>query len=131
MASGNHLFLFLFLLLNVLFLVGTAIWFRVYHASSSNRFQSMLQETLIDEVMWQYSLRSNLLLFGCVLCGYLIYIEELEFLLFVFVLFSIVNLMTDSIYIYESAPTFNKVRDGHRIAAAIIFVVGFYYLIYV
>ena len=130
MTSGNHVFLLIFLSLNVLFLVGTAIWFRVDHASSSsNRFQSMLHETLIDEVMWQYSLRSNLILFGCVLSGYLIYIDELEFLLFVFVLFSIVNLLTDSMYTYESAPGFNKVRDGHRIAAAIIFVVGFYYLI--
>lgn len=88
----------IFLWLDVAFLLGTAIWFRLDHARNKSRFQrnsdngpvdnesalllllQQLQENVfIEESQWQYSLRSNLLLWGCVLAGYLLVIGETAF----------------------------------------------------
>ena len=118
-----------FLVLNVLFLVGTALWFRFDHASKPERFQSLLTDSLIDEVMWQYSLRSNVLLFGCTLATYLLYIGEMGFLLVCFAGFSLLNIVTDAMYVYYEVPLFHKVKKGHRIAAFVIWIVAVTYWI--
>ena len=119
-----------FLALNIAILVGTAVWFRFDHASSSRRFQDETEDTLVAEVMWQYSLRSNLLLFGCALASYLLYIDEIKFLLVCFACFSILNIVTDSVYRYEGSPIFTKVKKGHQIAAGVICVVSIIFLLY-
>ena len=87
------------------------------------------KETLIDEVMWQYSLRSNLLLFGSAMAFYLLYIGEIRFLVALFFIFSIVNVITDSLYRYERASIFQKIRKGHRIAALVngMLSIAYYY----
>ena len=118
-----------FLGLNIAFLIFTAVWFRLDHATSDVRFQALLPDTLIDEVMWQYSLRSNLLLFGCTLAAYLLYIGETGFLLACFAGFSILNIVTDAVYIYDEVPLFSKVKKGHQIAAVVICSVAVLYWI--
>mmetsp|Transcript_12525 Transcript_12525/g.30248 ORF Transcript_12525/g.30248 Transcript_12525/m.30248 type:complete len:136 (+) Transcript_12525:2241-2648(+) len=118
-----------FLALNVAFLLGTAVWFRLDHASSAGRFQALLADTLIDEVMWQYSLRSNLLLFGCTLAAYLLYIGEIGFLIACFAGFSILNIVTDAVYVYDEVPLFSKVKKGHQIAAIVLCTVAVLYWI--
>ena len=74
---------------------------------------------MVQEIMWQYSLRSNLLLFGCAEASYLIYIGERSFFLGLLAAFSLVNVATDSFYKYETID-FPRVKRGHRIAAGII-----------
>ena len=117
----------LFLILNITFLVGTALWFRLDHASpKSARFKSPSSSTnhgqraLVQEIMWQYSLRSNILLFGCAEASYLFYVGERRFLLGLLAAFSLVNVATDSVYKYESVALFHRVKRGHRVAAGII-----------
>ena len=130
-------YLDLFLVLNITFLVGTALWFRLDHAVRKSRFKSPSSSTnhghrLVQEIMWQYSLRSNVLLFGCAESFYLIYIGERRFLLSLLAAFSLVNIATDSIYKYESVALFHKVKRGHRVAAGIICTVTamhFHYLV--
>mmetsp|Transcript_9069 Transcript_9069/g.14534 ORF Transcript_9069/g.14534 Transcript_9069/m.14534 type:complete len:134 (+) Transcript_9069:92-493(+) len=122
-------FLTIFLSLNVLFLIGTAVWFRVDHATKPDRFQVMLQESLVEEVMWQYSLRSNLLIFGSVMAIYLIVKGELIFLLSVFAVISLLNVLTDCLYRYDGASIFPKVRKGHQIAAVVICSISVVYAI--
>ena len=131
LSSTSHPFLFVFLALNLLFLIGTAIWFRVDHASSPKRFEPLIRNetVIIDEVMWQYSLRSNLLLFGCIQSAYLLYMDQVGFVLGVFVLFSVINLITDTIYKYDSAPGHSIAVNGHRIAASITLLVGLLYYV--
>ncbi|CAB9525884.1 expressed unknown protein [Seminavis robusta] len=119
----------IFLALNVVFLLGTAAWFRFDHASSPGRFQPLLTDSLIDEVMWQYSLRSNLLLFGCTLSAYLLYIGEIGFLLACFACFSVLNMITDALYVYDEVALFPKVKKGHQIAGVVIWVVAVAYWI--
>ena len=130
-SNGFDTFIVIFLSLNVLFLVGTAVWFRLDHATKRNRFINEMQETLVDEVMWQYSLRSNILLFACVMAFYLIYIGEAYFLLGLFAAFSIVNVITDATYRYDGAAIFHKVVKGHQIAAIIICTITIIYAIVV
>ena len=124
MISLEH-YLDLFLVLNITFLVGTALWFRLDHAVRTQRFKCPSSSTnhgqrLVQDIMWQYSLRSNLLLFGCAESFYLIYIGERRFLLSLLAALSLVNVATDSIYKYESVAMFHKVKRGHRVAAGII-----------
>ena len=127
--SSFNTFVTIFLILNVVFLVGTAIWFRLDHATKRERFIMLLQETLVDEVMWQYSLRSNLLLFGSTMAAYLLYIGEIKFVLGVFVGFSVVNVITDAVYRYDGAAIFAKVKKGHQIAAVVIGIVTISYIV--
>ena len=129
-------YLDLFLILNITFLVGTALWFRLDHASpKSARFKSPLstkhgQRALVQEIMWQYSLRSNILLFGCAEASFLVYIGERRFLLGLLAAFSLVNAATDSVYKYESVALFHRVKRGHRVAAGIICTVSALYFFY-
>lgn len=118
-----------FLALNVAFLAGTALWFRIDHARSASRFQNSSRQNhqLVTEIMWQFSLRSNLLLWGCVLSSYLIYIGELEALLLCFAGFSLINVVTDVLFPYSDAPLFATVKQGHRSAAIVIWSVMFVY----
>ena len=116
----------LFLAGNALFLIATAIWFRTSHAVQRSRF-SLPKETLIDEVQWQYSLRSNLLLFGSAMMVYLIYIGEHQFLMRLLVVFSVINVVTDVVYSYDKATIFGKVKGGHRIAALVIITASVIY----
>ena len=126
-------YLDLFLILNITFLVGTALWFRLDHASpKSARFKSPSstkhgQRALVQEIMWQYSLRSNILLFGCAEASYLVYIGERRFLLGLLAAFSLVNVATDSVYKYEAVALFRRVKRGHRVAAGIICTVSALY----
>ena len=111
----------IFVVLNVAFLAATAVWFRLDHASSASRFTEPSRKALVAEVMWQYSLRSNLLVWGCLLSSYLIYLGESEFLLYCLAGFSLVNVLTDAVYSYEEVgPMFAKVRGGHRVTAIVI-----------
>ena len=162
----------IFLGLNITFLFGTAVWFRLDHASGGVRngycrrwqtFQAnqnhllstssssssssssgtdtnnnntvgdhtrlLLTAQVEQDIMWQYSLRSNLLLFGCTLASYLLYIGENGFLLTCFVGFSILNVVTDVVYVYDEVPFFLKVQKGHQIASIVICsVAGLYFL---
>lgn len=120
-------FLAVFLALNVAFLAGTAVWFRLDHADSPVRFEKLLKIKILDDLMWQYSLRSNLLFWGCVQAAYLIYIGELSFLLYLFAGFSLLNVLTDIFYEYEEAPAFYQVKRGHIIAGVFIWLVAAIY----
>lgn len=120
-------FLWIFLALNVLFLLGTAIWFRVDHATSPRRLEGLLQDSLMEEVMWQYSLRSNLILFGCILALYLLHLGETTFLLGVFCRFALLNVVTDYIYRYPAAALYATVQKGHQMAAIVIWLVAILY----
>ena len=132
-------FISIFLALNVLFLVGTAVWFRLDHASpNARRYQTGLvadgnnstnRGVLVAEIQWLYSLRSNLLLWGCLMAGYLVYIGETNFLLWVFCIFASVNVVTDVLYSYDSVELFPVVRKGHRISALVIWSVAILYWI--
>ena len=129
MGGGDELderIITLFLAGNALFLIATAIWFRTSHAVQRSRF-NLPKEALIDEVQWQYSLRSNLLLFGGATMGYLIYLGENQFLMRLLVLFSVVNVVTDAVYSYDKATIFGKVKGGHRIAALVIITASVIY----
>jgi hypothetical protein len=118
------------------FLLSTAAWFRFDHASRKDRFvqpfsHEFIVDTkthrLIEELQWQYSLRSNLLLFGCLLAAYLIWIQELAFLLAYFGAISLVNVVTDRLYNYE-VELVPKAKKGHRIAAVVIWLATVLYL---
>ena len=117
----------IFLAGNALFLIATALWFRTSHSVHRGRFNRLPKEALIDEVQWQYSLRSNLLLFGSAMMVYLIYIRENQFLMRLLVVFSVVNVATDSVYSYERATIFRKVKRGHRIAAFVVITTSIIY----
>ena len=177
-----------FLSLNITFLFGTAVWFRLDHASGGRRrgsgrygqqrrrFQvttnqlpqssssSLLSqplpssssspgndtnnnnnnntvqsdnnpplltvEVVEEDIMWQYSLRSNLLLFGCTLASYLLYIGESQFLLICFAGFSILNVVTDVVYVYDNVPLFIKVKKGHQVASIVICSVAGLYVFF-
>ena len=135
-------FLVVFLALNICFLVGTAIWFRLDHATRSHRSNGMNESnksqpivpfnrgSMTDELAWQYSLRSNLLLFGCVQSSYLLYLGDISFLLLLFSAFSVLNVLTDHFYRYENADIFAQAKKGHRIAGVIIWTVSLTYMLY-
>jgi hypothetical protein len=123
----TNTFLIVFLALNIAFLVGTAVWFRVDHASSSRRFTALMQDSLMADLMWQYSLRSNLLLWGCAMSAYLLYIGEALFLLGMFAAFSVLNVVTDHFYQYPDAHIFTKAKRGHLIAGVVIWIVTIVY----
>lgn len=136
-SGGASLFLTIFLSLNIAFLAGTAMWFRIDHASfksrryysGTNPLQHQRKESLREELMWQYSLRSNLLLWGCLLSAYLLHKNEEMFLLGVFCGLSLLNVVTDHYYQYPQAPIFSKVKRGHQIAAIITWIVGVVYFV--
>lgn len=111
-----------FLALNILFLLGTCVWFRVDHASNRDRFAKLTREELVDDLQWQYSLRSNLLLWSCLLATYVLYLGQEDGLLMIFAGFSMINIVTDSIYRYERAPGFSIATRGHQIACGVIVV---------
>ena len=126
--SVETVFLVVFLSCNIAFLVVTAIWFRFDHASTrSNRFSNRLESSLIDEIQWQYSLRSNLLLWGCALSAYLLAIGESISLLVIFAGMSLLNVITDQFYQYPEAQIFSKARKGHMVAAVVICMVAIAY----
>jgi hypothetical protein len=124
-------FFYVFLALTIAFLAGTAFWYRFDHAISSRRFNDLPEATLVEQVKWQYSLRSNLLLWGCVLAGYLLQIGEVGFLIACFAGFGLLNIVTDHIYRYESVAVFSKVKTGHQIACGVIWAVAIMYWIMV
>lgn len=111
-----------FLALNILFLLGTCVWFRFDHASNRDRFAELTRGELVDDLQWQYSLRSNLLLWSCLLAAYVLYLGQEDGLLMIFAAFSMINVVTDSIYRYERAPGFSIVTRGHQIACGVIIV---------
>jgi hypothetical protein len=125
-------FLSVFLALNLVFLLGTAMWFRLDHASPNaveRRFEHLSAQELICEVQWQYSLRSNLLLFGCTAVAYLLWIGETEFVLTLFGGISIVNVVTDILYNYNEVRLFETAKSGHRMAAIVIWIVATVYFL--
>jgi hypothetical protein len=81
----------------------------------------------MEELAWQYSLRSNLLLFGSGLAAYLIQRDERAFLLAYLVVFGWINVLTDIMYRYPRASLFPTVRKGHRVAAMVITTAGVLY----
>lgn len=124
----KNLFYTIFLSLNVLFLTVTAIWFRIDHAMS-DRFDEMFRDEMMDDLQYQYSLRSNLLLWGSACCAYLLYLQEIGFLLVLFTIVAIVSVVTDFLYQYPNAPLYNKSKKGHRMAAVIMCVLACVYFL--
>jgi hypothetical protein len=138
-SNMEDAFISIFIALNVAFLAATAVWFRVDHSSAnSRRYQAILAannedrpntEVFMAEIQWLYSLRSNLLLWGCLMGGYLVYIGETNFMLWCFCILATINIVTDVIYTYEVVPLFSVVKKGHRMAALVIWTVAILYWI--
>ena len=130
----SNALLVIFLSLNVAFLAFTAVWFRVDHASASRRFAPLLQQEslVLDEVRWQYSLRRNLLLCGCALSAYLLYVGESMVILVTFAAMSLVsNVATD--FFYQQFPETNiflKAKKAHIVASLIIWIVTVIYFVW-
>ena len=127
-SSWKDTFVTIFAWLNLVFLVGTALWFRLDHASSASiRYASQRRrsyDALLAELQWQYSLRSNLLLWGCSLASYLLWVGEVQALMRILAMFSVVNVVTDLAYTYHAAGRdFSIVQKGHRVAAVVIWMV--------
>ena len=125
-SSWKDTFVTIFAWLNLVFLVGTAFWFRLDHASgASKRYERRRpSEALLAELQWQYSLRSNLLLWGCSLASYLVWVGEVQALMWILAMFSVVNVVTDLTYTYHAAGRdFSIVQKGHRVAAVVIWMV--------
>jgi hypothetical protein len=115
--------------------VGTATWFRVDHATRSmnteaqqNQVPLIMEQQNRDDLSWQYSLRSNLLLWGCLQSAYLLYIGEVRFLLGTFSAISVLNIVTDHFYKYEQAAVFHKAKKGHLFAGIILWTLTILYV---
>mmetsp|Transcript_25109 Transcript_25109/g.51062 ORF Transcript_25109/g.51062 Transcript_25109/m.51062 type:complete len:134 (-) Transcript_25109:774-1175(-) len=123
--NAMDMFATVFMSLNIAFLLATAVWFRLDHATpkrQSNRFEGKMAVELVQEVQWQYSLRSNLLISVCVLSAYLVYLQELQFLLICFTGLSAMNVITDYFYVYE-VHLHPIVAKGHLMAGGVITLV--------
>ena len=108
------MFLIMFLSLNHSSLISTALWFRIDHANpTSRRYRERYRAAdnegkgkaktdlvLLAEVQWQYSLRSNLLLWGCASTAYLICTGQSDFVLLCLCIVSLVNIVMDELYRY-------------------------------
>jgi hypothetical protein len=104
---------------NAAFLLLTVVMFRRMSLPSKRHlFSSWTQETVLEDLQWQYSLRSNLLIAIVVLTLYLIYIQEVKFLLVCYSCLSLMNVTTDY-FLYYDTPIYEVARTGHRVAGII------------
>jgi len=77
---------------------------------------------------WQYSLRSNLLLWGCLQSAYLLSrLDEIPFVLGAFAGVALLNVATDQVYRYPEAPLYEKAKRGHVAAFVVIWTVAIAY----
>jgi hypothetical protein len=117
-----------FLIFNVLFLMGTAFWFRIDHSRDKSqrlvKYDNMARK---EDHMWQYSLRSNLLLCVCILCSYLIYLQHFTFLIVFFTVGGIMNVLTDIVFQYK-APLFGIAKKGHLVTFIVTSLFAILYL---
>ncbi len=120
----------IFMALNVAFLLGTAIWFRVVHSSKTNRARfKNTKDDIIEELQWMYSLRSNLLLSTVFLSTYLLVIGELYFLLVCYSMMGLINVITDCLYVYD-VKLFPIAKRGHITAAIVTIIATCVYLLF-
>jgi len=111
-----------FMALNVAFLLGTAIWFRVVHSLKRNRYRFEESDNdTIEELQWNYSLRSNLLLSTIALSIYLLAIGEVLFLLVFYSVGGLLNIATDILFVYD-VKLFPIARRGHLGAGVVCII---------
>ncbi len=108
---------FAFMALCIAFLAFAAVLFRLKFASQSKlrRFDPATRDELVSELMWQYSLRSNLLLVVVLLSGYLLWLRETRALLLCYLALCLVNVITDTLVEYK-VGLWRPVRNCHLAA---------------